>query len=145
MQWLLKLFNTIHTPRETHSVLQMHFADAICANAICAIAKLKTIKNLFNNNLILLYIVIYNNINIIIYLNEYIFDFQIAQLHNCTIAQLLKHTGSGVLCVLFWLSICNLATCNFATCKKISLDDYGWIGMNWDELRWVGMKWVGGM
>ena len=76
----------------------MHFADAICANAICAIAKLKTIKNLFNNNLILLYIIIYNNINIIIYLNEYIFDFQIAQLHNCTIAQLLKHTGSGVLC-----------------------------------------------
>ena len=74
----------------------MHFADAICANAICAnaicanaicaIAKLKTIKNLFNNNLILLYIIIYNNINIIIYLNEYIFDFQIAQLHNCTIA-----------------------------------------------------------
>ena len=80
----------------------MHFSDAICANAICAIAKLKTIKNLFNNNLILLYIIIYNNINIIIYLNEYIFDFQIAQLHNCTIAQLhelsLKHTGSGVLC-----------------------------------------------
>jgi hypothetical protein len=70
----------------------MHFADAICANAICAIAKLKTIKNLFNNNLILLYIIIYNNINIIIYLNEYIFDFQIAQLHNCTIAQLLECT-----------------------------------------------------
>ena len=65
----------------------MHFADAICANAICAIAKLKTIKNLINNNLILLYIIIYNNINIIIYLNEYIFDFQIAQLHNCTIAK----------------------------------------------------------
>ena len=65
----------------------MHFADAICANAICAIAKLKTIKNFFNNNLILLYIIIYNNINIIIYLNEYIFDFQIAQLHNCTIAK----------------------------------------------------------
>ena len=93
---------------ETHSVLQMHFADAICANAICAIAKLKTIKNLFNNNLILLYIIIYNNINIIIYLNEYIFDFKlhnctIAQLHNCLNAQLhelsLKRTGSGVLCV----------------------------------------------
>jgi len=104
----------------------MHFADAICANAICAIAKLKTIKNLINNNLILLYIIIYNNINIIIYLNEYIFDFQIAQLHNCTIAQLLKHTGSeccaynctitekhtgsGVLCVwvwrLLWLRYC---------------------------------------
>ena len=90
----------------------MHFADAICANAICAIAKLKTIKNLFNNNLILLYIIIYNNINIIIYLNEYIFDFQIAQLHNCTIAKAHGVRSAVRTILIIHLQPCNLQLCN---------------------------------
>ena len=157
MQWLLKLFNTIHTPRETHPVLQMHFADAICANAICAIAKLKTIKNLFNNNLILLYIIIYNNINIIIYLNEYIFDFQIAQLHNCTIAQLLECTIAWTLskahgvrsaestrgqeCCAYYFDY-PFATLQLATLQLAKrlvwmiMDELGWVKMSWDEVSW---------